>query len=390
MNILFLTPEYATPQSPSGGLGVYVRKTAATLAARGHTVTVLLLSRRNAEWFDECVHIVEVGIAFIPSGIYRLKRLGHYILFLVHRWVMRRAVERLNSENRFDIIQASSYLAPGLLVPRTYPVVCRLSSIEFILRESNANPLRGLDRLLAVFEREQCRRVRALFAPSFFIARKAAEHYGVYAEVIRSAPNAESAKHREADLSFYEQNLSGKRYILYFGQMSYLKGMDIIGKALPYVLKAVPDVHMVFIGRDDGLPFAITCQAYIRAQLDGTLQERMHFFPPLPHSSLMPCVAGSACVLQPTRMDNLPNTCIEALEAQRPVIAATPTSLEELVEDGVNGWLFPCEDATALADITVSFLRGERSLSSPGHLRDFYAHDPIDRLEQFYASYARI
>lgn len=387
MNILFLTPEYATPKNPSGGLGVYIRKTAAALTDRGHSVTVAMLSDRTTEWHDGKVHIVEVAVPFIPRGIHRLRRLGHYMLFILHRLAIRQVVVRLQRKKKFDIMQVSSYLSPGLCLPRSYPVVCRLSSIESLLREANANPLRGLDKLLTVFEREQCRKVRALFAPSAFIARKAAEHYSVHAEVIRSMSEATNAMQQDIDYSFYSKNLRGMCYILYFGQMSYLKGMDVLGMALPSILKALPNMHVVFIGRDDGLPFAKTCQEYIRGQLDGELQERAHFYAPLPHSALMPCISGSECVLQPTRMDNLPNTCIEALEARRPVIAATPTSLEELVQDGVNGWLFPHEDSAALADITISFLHGERSLSSPGHLQNFYAHDPIEELEQFYIAH---
>lgn len=47
--------------------------------------------------------------------------------------------------------------------------------------------------------------------------------------------------------------------------------------------------------------------------------------------------------------DNLPNTALESFQYSKPVIASNIGSLPELVEDGVNGFLFTPGDPEALA-----------------------------------------
>jgi glycosyltransferase involved in cell wall biosynthesis len=70
----------------------------------------------------------------------------------------------------------------------------------------------------------------------------------------------------------------------------------------------------------------------------------------------------SIALVAPSRTDNLPNTVIESLMVGVPVIGTSGASIDELVEDGVNGELVPCEDVRALADALVANWRGEGRL----------------------------
>ncbi len=49
-------------------------------------------------------------------------------------------------------------------------------------------------------------------------------------------------------------------------------------------------------------------------------------------------------------VDGLPNVCLEAMNYGLPVISTTISGIPEGVEEGVNGWLTPPNDAPALAD----------------------------------------
>jgi glycosyltransferase involved in cell wall biosynthesis len=71
-------------------------------------------------------------------------------------------------------------------------------------------------------------------------------------------------------------------------------------------------------------------------------------------------IRQALAVVLPSRMDNLPNTCIEAMAEGKAVIGTRGTSFEQLIEDGVSGLLCDVDDPTALrASI-------ERLLAEPG------------------------
>lgn len=63
-------------------------------------------------------------------------------------------------------------------------------------------------------------------------------------------------------------------------------------------------------------------------------------------------------VVLPSRsQEGLPLTAIEALAAQRPLIASRVGGLPEIVRDGENGWLVPPEDARALANALLDAIQ---------------------------------
>lgn len=72
-----------------------------------------------------------------------------------------------------------------------------------------------------------------------------------------------------------------------------------------------------------------------------------------------PILAGAAVVLVPSRSEPFGNTAVEALLAQRPLVASRVQGLTEIVEDGRTGLLVPPGDAPALAEAIARLLDDE-------------------------------
>lgn len=77
---------------------------------------------------------------------------------------------------------------------------------------------------------------------------------------------------------------------------------------------------------------------------------RLIFVDQIRHAQLYPVIAGSRLVVLPSLVDNLPNACLEAMALGKPVIGTCGTSFEELMTDGVTGFLVPPGDRDALAE----------------------------------------
>ena len=359
MNILFVTPEYYIPRSStSGGLGVYIQKTAVALCVRGHVVSVVTLSDRDLQWRDQGVQIHEIARRKVtwPERIPRIGWLTARCLEMaIDRWRIRRAVMAMHAQTPFSVIQIASYGFAGLLLPHnTATEICRLSSISRLCRIAYGRPKEALDDLYEKLEKMQIRRANSVFAPSKLIATLAMEEFGVVSSVIPTIPPQLDSL--QEDFSFYDDHLGDLRYLLYFGQLSGIKGTDLIGDALSGIFEAAPNLHMVFIGRDDALPGYASCKEYILSRLTHHMHNRVHFFPSMPQAQLMPCIKRCEAVLMPSRIDNLPNACIEALACGAPVIASRNSSLDELVQDGETGLLCENGNSAALQQAVIRYL----------------------------------
>jgi glycosyltransferase involved in cell wall biosynthesis len=147
--------------------------------------------------------------------------------------------------------------------------------------------------------------------------------------------------------------LEGKRYVLYFGRFQLHKGVQIFSRALPRFLERHPDAHAVFVGRDMETSLSSSMAAFARTQC-GTSASRLIMIDNLPHRQLYPIVAGARLVVLPSLVDNLPNTCLEAMGLGRTVIGTIGASFDELIADGVNGFLVPPNDPAALSEKMIS------------------------------------
>jgi glycosyltransferase involved in cell wall biosynthesis len=79
----------------------------------------------------------------------------------------------------------------------------------------------------------------------------------------------------------------------------------------------------------------------------------------LPKPQVYALLRRAEAVVIPSRVDNLPNTLIESLFLNVPVIGSLGASIDEVVEPGINGDLVPIGQPAALAEALVKAWRRE-------------------------------
>lgn len=392
MHIGFLTPEYVTPGTPEGGLANYLKKTAEALAARGNMVTVFLISRSDVTWYDGKVRIVEVAgrVTSKESIRYSPVRIMAQFNDWVHNSkVLAKKVLQLHEEQPLDIIQASSVRSLGnaLLHNLYFPLVCRASSYTPMWRKAYGRRLSPDDILIEWLEFRQMKESDASYSPSEFLARVFSERLKRRIPVIRTPLDLHPMEY--IDESFYHQHLKGKKFILFFGTLSRIKGADLLADVIPRVVRDQPDMYFIFIGRDDGLPGGQTIHDYLvsRAQ---NFREHIIYHPAISKYELYAVISHAECVILPSRVDNYPNACLEAQYFGIPVIGTLNSSLDEMVTDGETGYLAINGDAESIYKTLLRLLnqspaeRKEMRENIHHHIQSILDQDRAGQLINFY------
>jgi glycosyltransferase involved in cell wall biosynthesis len=351
MHIGFLTTEYPDIKSPQGGLGNYTRKAALDLVRGGHHVTIFVLTNKKGILEDPGIQFKYVSKTKFHYRIKRISFLTNW-LDLYELWLnarrLRQAVLAYHQSFPLDIVQTSSYLFPGYLLCHNtfFPLVCRCSSYSPLTRSAN-----GVQRELtdAIYDWMEARLVSesdSAYAPSKFIANIYERFEAVKLCVIHTPVELPNFK---LDDSVYKTLADGRRYLLYFGTLNGVKGVDILIQALPEILSLHKNLSFFFIGPNHRLPGGIKAVDRLKSILGTYLQEgRVVYSPSLPKTQLYPLIQNAIGVVMPSRVDNFPNACLEAFSLGVPVIGTRHSSLDELIDDGVNGFLAENGDTGSL------------------------------------------
>ena len=124
--------------------------------------------------------------------------------------------------------------------------------------------------------------------------------------------------------------------LLYVGRLGAEKEIDRIKP----ILEAIPNARLALVG--DG-PNRQTLEKYFA-------ETRTHFVGYLGGQELAAAFASADAFVFPSRTETLGLVLLEAMAAGCPVVAARSGGIPDIVEDGVNGYLFdPTDDWGAIA-----------------------------------------
>jgi glycosyltransferase involved in cell wall biosynthesis len=114
---------------------------------------------------------------------------------------------------------------------------------------------------------------------------------------------------------------------------------------------------------------------------------RLHFLGETPHETLYPIMREARLIVLPSLVDNLPNAMLGAMALGRPVLGTIGASFDEVIEDGVSGFLVPAGDASALSRRIIEVWRdadlekvGERARD---RMREFRPEIAIKTLTEY-------
>ena len=357
MNIAYVVPEFVT-EVKGGGLASYINNISQILADLGHNITIIVKSKEDGtiNWRNN-IKVIRVSVSLdnvdenVPGSIYREWS----------RVLNERLIEEHNQGGNFDVVQYANWNA--FAFERTaIPTVVRISSDLPLWRAANridydVNAEYDCIKVTDYMEDIALINADEVFGPSELIANIISQRTGKAIKVIESPFYQRKI---QSDESVFKQTLLGKRYILSHGMLNLLKGTKLIADNIYDILNFDKTINYVFAGKDCGWKDEnediINAIDYIK-KMAKEHADRIIYLGTLSREQLYPVINNSLFCVLPSRIDNLPNTCIEAMSFGKIVLGTRGSSFEQLITDGENGFLIDRENGNQLVEKIKEILK---------------------------------
>lgn len=176
---------------------------------------------------------------------------------------------------------------------------------------------------------------------------------------LMTLPNTATPTKASASLARQRLNLPSEAPVLLFaGNIKHYKGLDVLITAFDQVARAWPDLHLIIVGKvHDDLPTNMTrLEAYGQRVI---FQDQY-----IPYGEMWVYHLAADVVIFPYRNIYQSDALLTAMAFERPVIVSDAGGLPEVV-DG-NGWIFPTDDAEALAEAIREAVKDRDHLAQMG------------------------
>ncbi len=365
MHIAIATTEFVTETTFSGGLSNFSANLADILRDHGHVVDVFVISNVNERiMWKNGIQVYRIKYeknkeipTWIPTARLRRSLLTLWCLFGMS-YVINKKIKKEHQREAFDVIH---FCDAGILFAhsaKSIPHVTRLSSSPCVCRAALAFGEQPFDLQKALkdnglsdyFYNIVIRKEKNIIAPSHLIADIAWKKYRKKVTVVES-PFCTGVD--LLDDKLYREYLKGKKYFLFYGTLNFLKGIQNIGRILPQLFRMYPGYYFAFLGKDLTLKWQ---DKELRAselliQMAGEFKNRVILIPPTSvKEQVYDVVSKAELIVLPSRVDNLPNTCIEAMSLGKIVVGTRGASFEQLIQDGYNGWLAEIDNPVSLLE----------------------------------------
>ncbi len=146
--------------------------------------------------------------------------------------------------------------------------------------------------------------------------------------------------------------LPTSNFVLSLARLERDKGIQNIIKAMPLILKELPDTKLMIVG--DG-SFA---QELKKMVLKSHLENNVIFTGMLPFDVLPDYFNSCDLFVNPTiRQNGYDLTILEAMACEKPVVVSNIGSVPTAVSDGIDGFLVPPGDKKKLAEAVIAILK---------------------------------
>jgi glycogen synthase len=393
MRIGLITTEF--PPFYGGGIGTYCDSLTRALVHAGHEVHVLVPGSFTGTIDGATIHAFEPpeprpddtqpqGLRLFGEAYER----SYYLAERLRTFVRDTGVEIIESQDYLGLTYHTLYERLWREDPLRVPIVITLHGGTSDVFEADGLPNYGRASYMQSFV-EDCslQWADAIVGASRWYGHRTARRLGIPTDRVRVFPYPYQVR----DYAPLDRTPSD---VLFVGRLERRKGVEILTRALPAVLRAIPDCRVRFVGADCYDPARDTMKrGWIEHRL-AAFGDRVIFEGLQPPERVRELMARAGVVVIPSTWENFPNVCLEAAAAAAPILASDNNGMAEILEDGRSGLFFENGSADALATRLIEMLtldpRKRACLGQQARERVRELCDPVRVTEERVAHYREV
>ncbi len=349
MHICYLTPEYPhTLLKPAGGIGSSLKNLVLGLVANGIQVTIVVYSQQMDRIF-------EVDGLEIHSVAHKKYKLGG---FFFYRKYLQNYLNKLIAAHQIDVVEAPDWTGITAFMKLKVPVVIRMhgSDAYFCHLEGRKQKWKNY-----FFESLALKGADYLVSVSQFTADQTRKLFQLKKEI--------TVIHNFINTAFIQPKRLPmiKTQLLYFGTIIRKKGVLELAHIFNEVVQQAPEATLLVVGKDViDIQEKVSTKALFLSRLTVEAKERVQILEHVPYPQMVEMIEQAHVVVLPSLAEAFPMAWLEAMALAKPMVTSNIGWSQEMVVDGVSGFMENPKNHSEYAGHIVSLLNDPDRAASMG------------------------
>jgi len=343
MHIAFLTPEYPHTQvTHAAGIGTSIKNLTTALITEGIAVTVFIYGQKTQEIINEN----GISIHLIKNKKYSF--LGWYF----HRKYIENYCNSIIKKEKIDLLEAPDWTGITAFMKFKIPLIIRFhgSDTYFCHLEQRPQKIKNF-----WFEKLAISAADAFIAPTTFAGEVSKQLFKIKNKIIRTL-------HHGLDLAQFDNKTPAQfetGLILYVGTIIRKKGVFELPAIFAAVRQKNPNAQLVLIGNDsaDIQTHSSSTWNLVAALFSKDDMKNVSYLGKKPYSEVQEYIKKAHVCVFPTFAETLGMVTIEAMAMQKAVVNSNIGWANELITDGVSGFLVHPTNHQLYADKIMELLQ---------------------------------
>ncbi len=368
MHIGYITSEYPHPKvTHAAGIATSIKNLAVALVKKGMQVTVFVYHQNTSEVIEDegvTIHLIAKKQYPVLTWYFYRKRLKNYI-------------NRVVKSKQIDLIEAPDWTGITAFMRFNVPLVIRFhgSDAYFCKLDKRKQKFKNF-----VFEKMALKKAKAYIAPTSFAGEETAKIFGLHLNKIKTIHYGLQLE----QFSNVQPQVYDTKTILYIGTIIRKKGVLELAEIFNKIIASEPNAKLKLIGGDSGDLHTGNASTYalMRSLFTPQAKANVSYLGKIPYAEVQEHIKNAHVCTFPSFAETLGMVTIESMALQKPVVNTSIGWAQELIDDGVNGYLVHPTNVDVYAEKIVKLINDKTLCSTIGQAARLKTETTFDILKQ--------